>query len=137
MKSKLSFILIALGIFMLCISSCKKSGNGMSNQQSVQVNEQENGKTIALSKTQTLTITLGNPGDGGYAFDTPKFDASVLSITNHTHIAPTSNATGDFGKDTWEFKALKSGGSTIIITATRSFDVNNPVTIFSGTIAVN
>jgi predicted secreted protein len=103
----------------------------------VQADYSENGKTITVVKGQTLKLTLGNPGDGGYAFDTPKYNSAVLSLTDHTHIASTSGAIGDAGKDTWEFKALKNGRSTLSISATRSFDKANPVIMFSGTVVVN
>lgn len=136
MKSKLTCVLIIFITFTICNPSCKKAGNNL-NSQVVQVDYNENGKTIAAAQGQTLTLTLGNPGDGGYAFDAPQYNTMVLSLINHTHIAPASNAIGDFGKDTWEFKALKTGTSALNITATRSFDKNNPVVMFSGTITVN
>jgi predicted secreted protein len=136
MKSKLIFAIITFITFAICNSSCKKADNN-TNRQVVQFDGSENGKTIAAAQGQTLMLTLGNPGDGGYAFDAPQYNPMVLSLTKHTHIAPTSNALGDSGKDTWEFKALNNGNSTLRITATRSFDKNNPVVMFSGTIAVN
>jgi len=136
MKSKLTFILITFIAFAICISSCKKS-NDNTARQVVQADYSQNGKTINVTEGQSLKLTLGNPGDGGYAFDDPQYNSSVLSLANHTHIAPTSGATGDFGKDTWEFKALKGGSCILSITATRSFDKANPVVMFSGTVAVN
>lgn len=136
MKSKITLVLIIFIAFAICSSSCKKTDNNTSRQV-LQVDYSKNGKTIAATQGQTLILTLGNPGDGGYAFDSPQYNSAVLNLTNHTHIAPTSNAIGDAGKDTWEFKALNTGSSTLSITATRSFDKNNPVVMFSGTIAVN
>jgi predicted secreted protein len=136
MKSKLICVLIIFIAFTICNSSCKKADNN-TDRQVVQFDYSENGKTITAAQGQTLTLTLGNPGDGGYAFDTPQYNAMVLSLINHTRRAPTSNAIGDFGKETWEFKALKTGISVLNVTATRSFDKNNPVVMFSGTITVN
>jgi len=136
MKSKLTFVLISFIAFAICISSCKK-GTDNTSRQMVQADDSENGKTINVSAGQSLKLTLGNPGDGGYAFDNPLYNSAVLSLTNHTHIAPTSGAIGDFGKDAWEFKALKSGSTTLSVTATRSFDKAPPVVIFSGNVAVN
>ncbi|ASU36493.1 protease inhibitor I42 family protein [Mucilaginibacter xinganensis] len=95
------------------------------------------GKTIKVSRGQIINLTLGNPGDGGYVFDAPEYNSKVLSLIANTHQPPISNAIGDFGKDIWQFKALASGSSNLTITATRSFDKNNPVVMFSGTIAVN
>jgi len=71
-----------------------------------------------LSKGQSLQLTLNNPADGGYTFDLPQF-------------------IGFAGTDTWEFKALAAGESILTVTATRSFDKNNPATIFSGKVTAN
>jgi predicted secreted protein len=103
MKSKLNFVLVTFAAFTIFFSSCKK-GDDNTNWQVVQADYNENGKTIPVVKGQTLKLTLGNPGDGGYAFDTPKYNSAALSLTDHTHIASTSGAVGDAGKDTWEFK---------------------------------
>ncbi len=136
MKTKLSvFLITIIGLSML-ISSCKKGG-GNSNMQLLQINSQNNGKTIAVSKGQSLRLTLKNPGDGGYSFDTPQYNSSVLSLTGHTHSSGASSAVGGFGDDAWEFKALKTGESTLVITATRPFDKNNPVVMFSGKVTAN
>ena len=136
MKNKLTLILIIFIAFTIGSSSCKKN-NDNTTRQVVQVDYGENGKIINIAVGQSLKLTLGNPGDGGYAFDNPQYNSAVLSLTNHTHIAPTSGAVGDFGKDTWEFKAVKSGSSVLSISATRSFDKTNPVVMFSGNVAVN
>lgn len=136
MKSKLSSVLITLIAFAILVSSCKKGEDG-TNGQVVQIDNSQNGKTIAVVKGQMLKLTLANPGDDGYAFDPAKYNSMVLSLTDHTHIAPTSGLIGDAGKDTWEFKALQSGNSTLSITATRSFDKAAPLVMFSGNVAVN
>ena len=136
MKIKLTFILVTFIAFATSISSCKKDANN-ADRQIIQADYSANGKTISVVKGQSLILTLGNPGDGGYAFDAPQYNTAVLSLTNHTHIAPTSGAIGDFGKDTWEFKTIKGGNSTLSVTATRASDKTHPVVMFSGTVAVN
>lgn len=108
------------------------------NLPSVQVNGADNGKTISLAHGQTLKVDLGNPGDGGYTFDTPQYDASVLSLKGHTHTPPVNtNLIGDFGTDTWEFIALKSGSTSLTVTASRSFEANSTVVMYTGKISVN
>lgn len=136
MKIKLLVVLSIAALSLTSISSCKK--NGISPKATVQVDNTKNGQTIALAKGQSLQLTLGNPADGGYAFDAPQFNPSVLSLVRHTHTNPGTNAPiGYAGTDTWEFKALAAGESPLIVTATRSFDKNNPATIFSGKVAAN
>jgi len=135
MKSKPILVLIFLA-FAVSISSCQKGQHV--NLPYVQVNGADNGKTVSLAQGQTLKVDLGNPGDGGYTFDTPQYDASVLSLKGHTHTPPpNTNVTGDFGTDTWEFIALKSGSTSLTVTASRSFQANSAVVIYTGNIAVN
>lgn len=105
--------------------------------QTVQVTAADAGKTINITQGETIKLTLQNPGDGGYTFDAPKFDASVLSLANHEHNSPAaSNISGNFGSDTWEFTAKSSGYTTLTVTASRSWDKAHPIPIFNGTIAV-
>jgi len=135
MKSKPILILMFLA-FAVSISSCQKGQHV--NLPYVQVNGADNGKSISLAQGQTLKVDLGNPGDGGYTFDTPQYDPAVLSLKRHTHTPPANtNLTGDFGTDTWEFSALQSGNTSLTITATRSFKANSTVVIYTGKIAVN
>jgi predicted secreted protein len=122
-------------LILLCIAfaSCKKDHN--TNLQPIEINAQQNGKTVSLAQGQVLKITLGNPGDGGYNFDTPAYNSAVLSLKGHTHTASISNAVGDFGTDTWEFSTLKSGTSELTISATRGAE--SPIIIFGGNVVVN
>ena len=136
MKIKLLIVLAMVAMSLSSISSCKK--NGVSPKTTVQVDGTKNGQTISIKKGQSLQLTLGNPADGGYAFDAPQFDPSVLSLVSHTHTNPGANAPiGYAGTDTWEFKVRAAGESQLTVTATRSFEKNNPATIFSGKVAAN
>ncbi|MDP9081398.1 MAG: protease inhibitor I42 family protein [Bacteroidota bacterium] len=134
MRLKLTIIAVFIAIFTQCILSCKKGNTN--DMQMIQVDAQQNGKTIAVSKGQTIKITLGNPGDGGYSFNAPQYNSAVLSIGSHTRIPSTTGAVGDAGKDSWEFKALTSGQSDLTFTATRGNDASSAITIFSGKITV-
>jgi predicted secreted protein len=136
MKSKSKSILIFIITCAGLISSCK-AGQEASNQLSVQITAQDNGKSVALSLRQTLKMTLANPGDGGYTFDQLQYDSSVLSLVSHVHTPPTTNAMGNFGTDTWVFSALKAGSTTLKVTATRGTDKSSTVVMFAGTVAVN
>jgi predicted secreted protein len=135
MKSKLALTLILIIAFTGLVTSCKKGENN-ANLPSVQINANNNGKTIGLAQGQTLAITLGNPGDGGYTFNAPQYDSSLLSLNNHTHSASATNAVGDYGTDRWEFQALKTGATALTITAVRGSDNGSTIVIFTGNIAV-
>lgn len=94
------------------------------------------GKTASVTQGQSLTLTLVNPGDGGYEFDNPQFSSSVLTLVDHTHQAGNVNMIGDFGTDTWKFIANGKGTTTLEVTASRSWEKGMNVSIFSGQIAV-
>jgi len=133
MKATTRLVLILIVSAMFTVS-CKKDGN---NPAVVEITQQSNGHTVDLSQGQTLKITLGNPGDGGYDFDTPQYQSSVLSLKSHTRNLPPANSPiGDFGSDTWEFSTLSQGSSVLTFTATRGSDKSSTVAIFTGTIAV-
>ncbi|MEO6633821.1 MAG: hypothetical protein ABIN13_18910, partial [Mucilaginibacter sp.] len=83
MKVKLLVVLSIAALSLTSISSCKK--NGVSPKAIVQVDYTKNGQTISVATGQSLQLTLGNPGDGGYDFDTPQFNPLVLSLVSHTH----------------------------------------------------
>ena len=105
----------------------------------LQLTSNDNGKTINVSNGQIIVITLRNPGDGGYQFDTPNYDSSILKLISHTHNTPASTTpiiVGNFGTDVFKFQALNSGTSQIKITASRSWESGSGISIFSSTFVV-
>ena len=118
----------------------------------VSLTESDSGKTIELIKDQSLTITLSNPGDGGYTFDDPQYDASLLQLDSYVHNSSVSASTtvpdnsasasttvpisGNFGTDVWQFSPLKSGTSDLVITATRPWSGGGTVTMFKISVVV-
>ena len=134
MKTKAILTLIAIVSFAGALTSCKK-GQSLPNLSVVKINALDSGKSITLLNGQQLELTLGNPGDGGYTFNAPQYDSLILKLNDHMRIAPVnSNNIGDFGKDAWEFSALKPGNATLTITATRGPE--SPIVIFTGTVTV-
>ncbi|MBS1522575.1 MAG: protease inhibitor I42 family protein [Bacteroidetes bacterium] len=133
MKSKTLLTLATIAVFTGTLTSCKKGQNNP--DLSVKINGLDSGKTVTLINGQTLELTLGNPGDGGYTFNPPQYDSTILKLTDHIRIPPVNSANiGDFGKDTWRFSTLKPGSATLTITATRGHE--NPVAMFTDTVVI-
>ena len=133
MKSKAILTLITIVAFVGVLASCKKGQSP--NLSVIKINALDSGKTISVLNGQKLQLTLGNPGDGGYTFNAPQYDTSILKLNDHIRIAPVnSNNIGDFGEDAWEFSALKPGNATLTITAARGPE--SPIIIFTGSITV-
>jgi len=107
----------------------------------VSITESDTGKTITLAKDQKFTVTLSNPGDGGYSFDDPQYDASLLRLDSHVHNNPASTSStvqvsGNFGTDVWQFSPLKPGISDLIITATRPWSGGGTVTMLEVSVVI-
>lgn len=131
MKS-LYISIVILAVF--AIVSCKK---GNTSSKVITLTAANSGTTVTALKGETIKITLGNPGDGGYQFNDPKFDAAILSLSSHTHQVSNTGATGDFGTDTWTFSVKGSGKTTLAISAARSSPGIDEVMLFSGEISVD
>jgi predicted secreted protein len=129
----LKYPLLVLSLAIFAFVSCKKNG---SKPIIMSLTALDSGKTVSLAQGQIVRITLGNPGDGGFTFNTWQYDATILHLDNHTRILPTNTQiTGDFGSDEWQFTALKSGVSTLKISATRG-QAGIPVNMFNDMVNV-
>src|ERR1700722_5989360 len=133
MKTKLSLVIFTITLILIT-TSCKKSEETPMPAE-VKITVQDNGKSLTLTKGQTLNISLGNPGDGLYSFDTPQYDPTVLRFVDHLHQGPSNNNVGNYGTDSWDFTALKTGTTTLTITATRGTDKSTTVTMITNNVA--
>ena len=123
-------LLISSGTFLL-ISCCHKIAHRQ-NSGTLKLTEEYSGKTVTLSKNQQFTLNLNNKVDGGYRFDKERYDTSVLELNKHIANAPAANATlGHPGQDMWQFTALKKGTTNLTITASRPWNQNDSVAVFS------
>jgi len=120
-------------IACVVIMSCHKDQNTGDKNIVKQLTAADAGSTASVTMGQTLSLTLGNPGDGGYQFNNPQYKTSVLTLQSHTRQNGTSNI-GDFGKDTWTFTAKGSGTTTLEVTASRGS--TGTISLFSNQISV-
>lgn len=119
-------------IACLVIMSCHKDKNTGDNTVK-QLTAADAGSTASVTMGQTISLTLGNPGDGGYQFNNPQYKTSILTLQSHTHQNGTNNI-GDFGKDIWTFTAKGSGTTTLQVTAHRGS--TETISMFSNQIIV-
>ena len=72
-------------------------------------------RDITLAVGDTLTVTLAsNPSTGfRWTAETQIGDASVVQQTSHVSVGPTSPMVGAPGAETWTFRALNAGTTTI------------------------
>ena len=128
------YLLILITIVSVAFTACHKDAKV--TVSSAQVTVADTGKTLTFTTGQTFTVTLGNPGDGDYSFNTWQYDASVLKLDSHTYTPPANpQDLGNYGTDSWQFTTIKNGTTALKITASQN--AANTVTMFSGTINVN
>jgi hypothetical protein len=129
----LKYSLVLLLAFF-AFASCKKNDQKLIIMSLTAL---DTGKTESLARGQTVKITLGNPGDGGFTFNTWQYDATILHLDSHSRILPTNTQiTGNFGSDVWQFTTLKSGISTLKISATQG-QAGVTVNMFNDTVNVH
>ena len=122
MNKKLSLFVFAALIVVAGIL-VYKNRTEVTHYDTALIDDTSNGKTETLHTGQQFTVTLPNPGDGGYQFDNPEYDTSLMHLDDHTHLAPESNVPlGNFGTDVWTFSALKAGATDLTITSSRSWN---------------
>lgn len=121
-------------IALLAIMSCHKDNNTGDNANK-KLTAADAGGTASVTIGQTISLTLGNPGDGGYQFNDPKYNTAVLTLVSHQQgVGVHAGMIGDFGKDIWTFTAKGSGTTTLEVTAHRAS--TEVISMFSNQIVV-
>lgn len=109
----------------------------VNNIKTTYLDYKSNGGTVVVQKGEDISITVGNPGDGGYQFIDPIYDSSVLRLESHVHINPKPNsAPGDFGNDVWKFIAINKGVSDLTIKSARAGQTDSEKVMFTTNVTV-
>ena len=119
------------------ITYCQKTTHYFT-VQAVNLTENNSGKKITVSKGRPITLSLPDQVDGGYRFDSVKYDTTVLRLEKHTQRSPDDKSRmGSPGHDIWQFTATKKGRTVLKITASRPWAREaTTITIFSNIIVV-
>lgn len=98
---------------------------------------QDNGKSVSLSMTETLTVTLAGNPTTGYLWELTAVDREVLAMETEPVFAPDSSLTGAGGKFTFRFTPRKPGTSTVKLVYRRPWEKGaEPLQSFDLTVAV-
>ena len=130
---KISFIclLISLPVIARCQTHI------LNTDKQVNLTRDDSGKKLVMPKGQRFTLTLPDHVDGGYRFNKPRYNKAVLLLVKHTVVGPVNNnRPGEPGHDTWEFITIKTGTSSLTVTASRPWAKNNIIIIYSGIVLV-
>ncbi len=136
MKPSQKTLLIITLIISPAICYCQKTTHYFA-VQTLHLTENNSGKKVTVSKGRPITLTLSDQVDGGFRFDSVKYDSTVLRLEKHTQRSPADkNRMGAPGLDSWQFTAVKKGTTALKITASRPWAREAIITIFSNTIVV-
>ena len=114
---KNKYILFA-GIFLAAILLAVSLR--LSAQPTVQLSEHNSGKTLVVKKGCIIILTLRDHVDGGYRFDSIRYNAKILQLLKHQQKPPAADSKpGAPGAGTWQFLALTAGETRLSLTATR------------------
>lgn len=90
------------------------------------ITEQEAGKTIEISKGETITVLLeGNPTTG-YTWELASKDLSILKQVGEPAFTPDSQTAGSGGKVSLKFEAVTVGQGILQLVYHRSFEPDEP-----------
>ena len=114
-----------------------KNQNQSKNQKiELTLNESNNNQIINISQGDKFKVVLSDPGDGGYDFDKPQYDKSIIKQVAYQNINPTSEADGDFGSDEWIFEAIKSGQTNLKYEIYRPWKKDDQITVLEVNIKI-
>ena len=105
-----------------------------STPQVLNLSASDNNKMITVNSNMNIEITL--PDTAGYTFNTPQFNASLLKLNGTSHNAPDTTTPGDLGTDDWQFTALQSGVTDVMITAAPTGKAGEDQNIFKASFGI-
>ncbi len=105
----MKWALIGVALAASLLAGCAKTSE-------VKIDQNSNGKEIALKQSQTLAIRLeSNPGTG-YGWEIAECDTAVLQSQGEAtfeQARPNQNLVGAGGWQTFQFKPEKAGQTTV------------------------
>jgi inhibitor of cysteine peptidase len=112
---------LCVGATVILLASC-----GAPAPASVQVREQDAGRTVELRRGGRLDILLdGNPTTG-YAWEQVDGDSAVIAPAGEPTFTPASSALGSGGTLTMPYIALAAGRTRLQLAYRRRFETGVP-----------
>lgn len=111
--------IISAGLLILAsaLSSC--------SSRSIEIGLEDNGSSHTIRKGQTLVVSLESNPTTGYSWQ-PVFDAQFLEQIGEAEFDPESDLVGAGGMETFRFKALQPGTTTLTLNYLRPWEADSP-----------
>jgi len=99
--------------------------------------EDDTGKTLGVSLGSLIKLTLPDHVDGGFRFDSIRYDHKILLLQLHRENSPAPGSPrGASGMGIWQFVAVKQGVTPISLTASRPWRRGATVSVFENKVMV-
>lgn len=109
-----------------------------SRDEAINIDMSQKDQIINASIDKNIILTLPNPGSGGYNFEDPIYDNTIIKEVSHTHKDPgDKNMVGNFGEDIWTFETIKKGRTDLTINISRPWENGESENYYNITILVN
>jgi inhibitor of cysteine peptidase len=129
-------LLLTISIFLVALTilaACRPA-------VAITLSENDGGRTIEISKGSTFAITLQSNPTTGYAWSVAAVDNAVLQQKGdkvYKQGNTNANIVGAGGTETFTFKALATGQTTLQLIYSRSWETDvPPIQTFEVTIVV-
>jgi predicted secreted protein len=130
MKTLYNMAIILVVAVLFLTTACQKDASG----PTLRLTAVDTGTMHTMMNGGNIQVTLDNPGASGYSFNTWQYDTTVLKLLMHSHLGSSNPA--DYGSDTWEFNAIGTGKTNLMITASKGAASISTIIIFCDSIRV-
>lgn len=126
-----SIYMLALMMLVVACSQQKREGAVL------EINQEDNGNTIAMVKGDTLLLHLeGNPTTG-YTWEPENLDTEYLTMPTESEFVPSSSLKGAGGMYTFTFVAQQAGVTHLRLIYHRTFEQGvPPIQVFEVTLDI-
>ncbi len=114
---KITILSAGLLVLASALSSC--------SSRNIEIGPEDNGSILTIRKGQTLVISLESNPTTGYSWQ-PVFDAQHLEQVGEAEFDPGSDLVGAGGVETFRFKALEPGTTTLTLNYLRPWEADAP-----------
>ena len=126
-----TFVVLSFFLVLALFSGCGTHG--------IQVTDADNGKQITLQSGQVVTVTLESNPTTGYSWQVMEIDNAILvqeGDPEYKQASGTSGLVGAGGTETFRFKAVGTGETTLSLGYARPWESVPPIQSFTIQVSV-
>lgn len=129
----MSLAVIAVGVVVIVVNNNSNNNNNASKSSpspspsAVSILTTVAGDNINVKANNTFQISLTSNPTTGYSWSlSPSYDPAIVKQMSNNFVASTNGQVGASGTETWTFKGLKSGTTTLSFIYSRSWETDVP-----------